>query len=187
MSTHTKNIYAHAAFIVIAGILSLQACSRPAAAAPTAEAKMTDVEHIAAASQIDAGRYLVKIGGCNDCHTPGYVETLAMGGKAPAEETWLLGGDVGYGGPWGVSYPANLRISLANMTEDEFVTLAREGRGRPPMPWPSLQAMSDADLKAIYAYIVYLGPAGKAAPAALSPGVEPDRPYLNFEPVMPKG
>ncbi len=182
MSTHTQNIYAHAAFIVIAGILSLQACSKPAAAAPTAEAKTTDVEHIAAASQIDAGRYLVKIGGCNDCHTPGFAMT---NGASPAEAEWLTGDAVGYSGPWGVSYPANLRLSFDNMTEEQFIEMSRAGEGRPPMPWPSLKAMSDKDLKAIYAYIKSLGPKGEMAPAALSPGVEPDRPHFVFVPQMP--
>ena len=27
------------------------------------------------AADIERGRYLVKIGGCNDCHTPGYMQT----------------------------------------------------------------------------------------------------------------
>ena len=142
-------------------------------------------EYIAAASNIEAGRYLVKIGGCNDCHTPGYVEGIAMTGNAMPEADWLMGGDVGFSGPWGVSYPANLRLSVQNMTEEQFLELSRAGRGRPPMPWPSLQAMSDRDLKAIYAYIVSLGPNGHPAPAALSPGVAPDRPHIPFVPQMP--
>ena len=33
------------------------------------------------------GRYLVEIGGCNDCHTPGYAMS---GGKVP-EKQWLVG------------------------------------------------------------------------------------------------
>ena len=70
------------------------------------------------------------------------------------------------------------------MTQAEFLTMAHEGKGRPPMPWPSLMAMSDADLSAIYAFIHSLGPKGAPAPAALSPGVEPNRPHINFEPIM---
>lgn len=186
MTSHNANIRAHAAFIVVAAILSLQtACSRPAAAAPTAEAETAPAIHVAAGNDIDAGRYLVKVGGCNDCHTPGYVEGLMMTGTATPEADWLKGGDVGFSGPWGVSYPSNLRLAFQNMDESQFVELARAGQGRPPMPWPSLQAMSDRDLKAIYAYIRSLGPAGEAAPAALSPGVEPDRPHIVFAPQMP--
>ena len=184
MTSHTANIRVHAAFLAAAALLSLQACSRPAAATP-AETATAPAEYIAAASNIEAGRYLVKIGGCNDCHTPGYVEGIAMTGNAMPEADWLMGGDVGFSGPWGVSYPANLRLSVQNMTEEQFLELSRAGRGRPPMPWPSLQAMSDRDLKAIYAYIVSLGPNGHPAPAALSPGVAPDRPHIPFVPQMP--
>ena len=49
----------------------------------------------------------------------------------------------------------------------------------------NLKAMSDKDLKAIYAYIQSLGPKGEPAPAALSPGVAPDRPHIPFIPQMP--
>jgi mono/diheme cytochrome c family protein len=184
-----SSIFAHAAFLVVAGMLSLQGgCGGPVSAAPapaeTTAKAASPAEHVSAESMIDAGRYLVKIGGCNDCHTPGFVET---NGAAPKEEDWLSGAPVGFSGPWGVSYPANLRLSFQNMTEEQFLEMARAGQGRPPMPWPSLMAMSDQDLKAIYAYIRSLGPKGEVAPAALSPGVEPDRPHIPFIPQMPKG
>ena len=46
--------------------------------------------------QIERGRYVVDIAGCNDCHTAGYAEA---GGKAPDSER--LTGDVrGFRGPW---------------------------------------------------------------------------------------
>lgn len=182
MSAHTANIYAHTAFVVIAGLLALQGCSKPAAAAPATAETAPVAEHITAASTVDAGRYLVKIGGCNDCHTPGFAMT---GGASPTESEWLTGDGVGFSGPWGVSYPANLRLSFQNMDEAQFIEMSRAGQGRPPMPWPSLQAMSDKDLKAIYAYIKSLGPKGEMAPAALSPGVAPDRPHIPFIPQMP--
>jgi mono/diheme cytochrome c family protein len=164
--------------------LGLQACSGPANANPEARssAAFKPVPNVAAASAIDAGRYLVKIGGCNDCHTPGYVET---NGAQPAETDWLTGSPVGYEGPWGVSYPANLRISFANMDEQQFIELARAGKGRPPMPWPSLMAMSDQDLKAIYAYMRHLGKKGEAMPAALEPGQKITTPVVHIMPVAP--
>lgn len=188
MTSATANFCAHAAFVAVAALLSLQtACSRPADATPNAAAPVMTAppEHIVAKGEIEAGRYLVKIGGCNDCHTPGYVEGVMMTGKAMPESDWLKGGDVGFSGPWGVSYPSNLRLSIDTMSEEQFLELARAGQGRPPMPWPSLQAMSDRDLKAIYAYIRSLGPAGEPAPAALSPGMAPDRPHIVFAPQMP--
>jgi mono/diheme cytochrome c family protein len=188
MTIHASNIRAHAAFLMIAGVLATQGCGGPVSASPAvtgatpAAASAHPSERVVADSQIEAGRYLVKIGGCNDCHTPGYVET---NGAAPAENEWLIGGSIGYSGPWGVSYAANLRLSFQNMTEEEFIGMAREGKGRPPMPWPSLMSMSDADLSAIYVYIRSLGPKGVPAPAALSPGVTPDRPYILVTPQMP--
>lgn len=188
MTTHTSNIRAHAVFLAIAGVLAMQGCGGPVSATPAATApaatatSLHPTERVIANSQIDAGRYLVEIGGCNDCHTPGYVET---NGASPAEDEWLLGAPVGFSGPWGVSYPANLRLSFQNMTEEEFIEMSREGKGRPPMPWPSLMSMSDADLSAIYVYIRSLGPKGVPAPAALSPGVAPDRPHIPMTPQMP--
>ncbi len=183
MTTHKSNIRAHAAFIVIAGSLAaISGCSKQAVAAPSETKAAPEAAHVASTSQIDAGRYLVKIGGCNDCHTPGFAMT---NGASPAEADWLTGDGVGFSGPWGVSYPTNLRLSSQNMDEEQFLELARAGKGRPPMPWPSLMAMSDKDLKAIYAYIKSLGPKGEAAPAALSPGVAPDRPHIPFIPQMP--
>lgn len=184
MSTHKSNIRAHAAFIVIAALLSLQGCNRTARAEPAAtiDAQPAPAIHVAATSQVDAGRYLVRLGGCNDCHTPGFAMT---NGSAPAEAEWLTGDSVGFSGPWGVSYPANLRLSFQNMDEDQFINMARKGQGRPPMPWPSLMAMSDTDLKAIYAYIRSLGPKGEPSPAPLSPGLAPDRPHIAFVPQMP--
>jgi mono/diheme cytochrome c family protein len=58
---------------VIAGLLSLQGCSKPAAARRLPPKQRSAPNTVAAASQVDAGRYLVKIGGCNDCHTPGFA------------------------------------------------------------------------------------------------------------------
>jgi hypothetical protein len=57
---------------------------------------------------VERGRYVAVLGGCHDCHTDGYAEA---GGDVPAER-WLTGKDVGFRGPWGVSYPTNLRLSV---------------------------------------------------------------------------
>lgn len=130
----------------------------------------------------ERGRYLVAIGGCNDCHSPGY-ETL---GEALPESQRLLGAELGFAGPWGVSYPANLRLSVAGLSEKAWMDRARAG-GLPPMPWSALRAMTDSDLRALYQYLQKLGPAGQPAPAAVPPGQPVATPYLSFEPVMPSG
>jgi hypothetical protein len=50
------------------------------------------------------------------------------------------------------------------------------------MPWFSLAALSDEDLRAMYRYIRSLGPAGDPAPLAAAPGVAVATPFIVFEP-----
>lgn len=128
------------------------------------------------AQMIERGRYIAKIAGCNDCHTPGYA---ASGGKL-AERDWLTGDALGYSGPWGTSYASNLRQQVAGLTERQWLARARQGPMRPPMPGLSLQAMAPQDLKAIYRYIRWLGPRGEPAPPPLPPGVAPQGPVVVF-------
>ena len=125
----------------------------------------------------ERGRYLVQIGGCNDCHTPGYPEAA---GKI-AQEKWLTGSAVGFQGPWGTSYPVNLRRYVQGMTESQWLARARQPM-RPPMPWFNLRDMSDRDLIAMYRFIYALGPAGESAPAATAPGMAVTTPYIEFVP-----
>lgn len=126
--------------------------------------------------QVEHGRYLAKIAGCNDCHTAGY---LMSEGDVP-EEKWLLGDQFGWRGPWGTTYAANLRLLAADMSEDQWVTMAKSLKARPPMPWFNLNQMKDEDLKALYKYIRHLGPAGEPAPAYVPPDQEPNPPYALF-------
>jgi len=137
---------------------------------------------VAAASPEAAGRYLVLIGGCNDCHTPGYAQS---NGAEPPERDWLKGSDVGFRGPWGVTYAANLRLSVSSADEAGWVAAMRQRGGMPPMPWPSLNHMAEEDLRAIYRYIRALGEPGAPAPATLPPGTAPATPVMDFVPVMP--
>lgn len=69
-----------------------------------------------------------------------------------------------WSGPWGVSFATNLtpdrNTGLGNWTEQMFITAMRTGKHMgtsrqilPPMPWQDIAEMSDADLKAIYAYL----------------------------------
>lgn len=122
------------------------------------------------------GKYLVKIAGCNDCHTPGYMETA--GGVE--EKVWLTGSPLGWQGPWGTTYPSNLRLLVNGMTADQFMTHARSNQRRPPMPWFAVRDMTDEDVKAIYAYIKHLGPGGQPAPAYVPPGGKVEGPVAVF-------
>ena len=134
-----------------------------------------------ASTEAARGRYLVQIAGCNDCHTEGYA--LAHGDVE--ESKWLTGDALGWRGPWGTTYAANLRLSAADKSADEFVALSRSPL-RPPMPFFNLRRMSDADVKAIYAYLRHLGPAGKPAPEYLPPDKAPADPFVQF-PAPPPG
>ncbi|HUA19375.1 MAG TPA: c-type cytochrome [Bryobacteraceae bacterium] len=125
-------------------------------------------------SQIERGRYVVMIGGCNDCHTAGYGDIDA---KTPEHER-LEGDTLGYRGPWGTTYPTNLRISIGKKTEEQWVRYAKTLKTRPPMPWFNVQAMSDADLRALYQYVKSLGVSGKAAPAFVPAGQQPKGQYV---------
>ena len=102
-------------------------------------------------------------------------------GPAVPEAQWLTGLPVGFQGPWGTTYPSNLRLVLGAMTEAQWLQHARAER-LPPMPWFNLRAMTDADLKAIYAFVRSLGPAGVAAPAYVAPGGKVTTPYFVFVP-----
>jgi mono/diheme cytochrome c family protein len=135
--------------------------------------------HAADKASVERGRYLVQIGGCNDCHTAGYAEKA---GNVPESE-WLMGAPLGFKGAWGTSYAANLRLTVDGLTEDQWVTFARVPR-RPPMPWFNLRDMTDADLRAMYRYVRELGPKGERAPAAAAPGVTVNTPVIVFEPKM---
>lgn len=142
-------------------------------AAPAAHAKED--------ASVKRGRYIVEIGGCNDCHTAGFAPS---GGKVP-ESQWLEGDALGWRGPWGTTYPANLRLYFQQLSEAEWVKRAKTLTTRPPMPWWALHAMSDGDLRALYRYIRHLGPAGKPAPAYLPPDQAPAPPFVQF-PAPPK-
>lgn len=126
---------------------------------------------------IERGRYLSQVGGCNDCHTPGYMPAE---GKVP-EKLWLTGTSLGFQGPWGTSYPVNLRLYMDRITEAQWLVRARQPM-RPPMPWFNLKEMSDRDLIALYRYVRALGPAGGPAPAAAPPGQRVATPYIEFVP-----
>lgn len=123
------------------------------------------------------GEYLARIGGCHDCHTPGFAQAA---GAVP-EGQWLVGSPVGFQGPWGTSYPTNLRRYMSQVTEQQWLERARQPM-RPPMPWFNLQAMEEQDLMALYHFIRSLGPAGAEAPIAVAPGLAVATPYIEFTP-----
>ena len=145
---------------------------------------MTQLATAASPGDSAAGAYLTIVGGCNDCHTMQWAET---DGKVPDAQR-LTGSPVGYRGPWGTTYAANLRMVVSRIPEDRWVqilTTADGGDGRPPMPWMNTRQMTDHDLRAMYRYIHALGAAGERTPRGLAPNVEPTTAYIWFVPRQP--
>jgi mono/diheme cytochrome c family protein len=81
-------------------------------------------------------------------------------------------------GPWGTSYSSNLSPDPETGTgawkEELFIRILRTGKfmasGRdilPPMPWYDLAKLTDADLKAIFAYLKSLKPVKNEVPTVV--------------------
>jgi mono/diheme cytochrome c family protein len=149
----------------------LGACLAIGVIVPVAAAPLTQQQ------AVERGRYLAVVGGCNDCHTPGYLQEE---GKVP-QAHWLTGNAVGFSGPWGTTYPANLRLLAQSQTESEWRANLKSAK-RPPMPWFNVSHMSDEDLGALYHFIRSLGAAGSPAPAFVPAGQPVLTPYFDFVP-----
>jgi len=171
-------------------------CAAPALVLPGVDnsKKPAEVDRVA------RGKYLVAFGGCNDCHTPfkstakGFVPDMArmLSGhpydtKLPSPDLkpgpWsaITAGNTAWAGPWGITYSANLtpdtNTGLGIWTEEMFLKAMRTGKhmgaGRdilPPMPWQSLAALNDDDLKAIHAYLRTIPPIRNQVPTPIAPG-----------------
>ncbi len=111
-----------------------------------------------AETQVEHGKYLVELGGCTDCHTPGHL----LG--HPDMARYLGGSDVGFGIPGdGVFVGPNLtpdkETGLGNWTEQQIVTAITAGErpdGRmlaPIMPWRGLSHLTKSDALAIAAFL----------------------------------
>lgn len=79
-------------------------------------------------------------------------------------------------GPWGISYAANLTpdndTGIGLWEEKHFIGALRNGKhmgeGRPilpPMPWPMIGQMNDADMKAVFAYLKSIPPIKNRVPS----------------------
>lgn len=141
---------------------------------------------VAGEVSIKRGEQVSITSGCHDCHTAGYNES--SGKIDPA--TALKGTAIGWRGPWGTTYPSNLRRTVIEKvkSEDEFVDYARTFQARPPMPFYNVRAMDESDLRSLYQYIVSLGESGEEVPAYVPPDQEPRTPFYPLvPPTMPKG
>ncbi len=152
--------------------------STTASADESAKTAPTTAPRVSATTDIEAGRYIVQVSGCNDCHTANWMET---GGQI-ADTDWLTGSPIGWQGPWGTTYASNLRAVVQDLDEDAWVKVLQTRTDRPPMPWMNVNQISDADARATYRFVRSLGMRGERMPAAVAPGVEPATPYFVLEP-----
>lgn len=123
---------------------------------------------------VDRGKYLVTLGGCNDCHTPG-----SFLGKPDLAHA-LSGSEVGFSIPGlGVFVGRNLtpdkETGLGDWTDDQIVSALTAGvrpDGRqlaPIMPWQALAHLDSNDARAIVAYLRSLPPVKHAVPGPFGP------------------
>jgi mono/diheme cytochrome c family protein len=127
-----------------------------------------------AASQVDRGKYLVTVGGCTDCHTPGSF----LG--HPDMSRYLGGSDVGFAIPgMGVFVGRNLTpdndTGLGKWTVKQIVTAFTTGKrpdGRtlaPIMPYDAYKNLTHRDALAIAAFLKSLKPVSHAVAGPFGP------------------
>ena len=85
-----------------------------------------------------------------------------------------------FSGPWGISFTRNLtpdkETGLGDWTVEEFIATMKTGRERgkgrpvlPPMPVQNLRALSDTDIRALFAYLQSLPPIKNRIPQPVEP------------------
>jgi mono/diheme cytochrome c family protein len=127
---------------------------------------------------IARGKYLVTLGGCTDCHTPGSL----MG--HPDMAKFLGGSDVGFAIPGqGVFVGSNLtpdpETGLGKWTTEQIVTTLTTGvrpDGRilaPIMPWRAFSHLTHSDALAIAAYLKSLPPVHREVAGPFGPKETP--------------
>ena len=129
-------------------------------------------------AEVVRGKYLVNLGLCTDCHTPGYFF-----GK-PDDSRFLGGSEVGFEIPGlGVFHGPNLtpdkETGIGAWSEADIVKLLRTGvrpDGRelaPIMPWKAFSQLTDYDVRAIAAYLKSLPAVANTVPGPFGPSETP--------------
>jgi mono/diheme cytochrome c family protein len=139
-----------------------------------AAACLTSNAALASEAQITRGKYLVELGGCEHCHTPGYLL-----GKPDAAHHFG-GSDVGFEVPGlgtfvGPNLTPDKQTGLGDWSLEEIVTAIRTGvipDGRvlaPIMPWQSFASLTHADATAIAVYLKSLPAVKHQVPGPFGP------------------
>jgi len=154
------------------------ALAAAALALPPLKARAAEKPPAVNKQMVARGKYLVGIGSCTDCHTPGHFL-----GKEDASR-FLGGSDVGFAVPGlGVFVGPNLTpdkaTGLGNWTPEQIATALTKGttpEGRmlaPPMPWRNYVNMTKSDALAIAAYLKSLPPVSHQVPGPFGPTQTP--------------
>lgn len=141
----TKRLWFNRAAILVIGLALISYSAVLAVESMTAKSQKT----------IERGKYLVLLGGCNDCHSPKVFTQMGpkpdttrllsgapAAGKVPqipggvlAQDKWgFLGSNdmTTWVGPWGVSFAANLtpdkKTGLGNIDAATFIKAMRTGK-----------------------------------------------------------
>ena len=146
----------------VAAISSLALVTAGCGAKGEAKERETTASTADHSAQVERGKYLVMVGGCNDCHTPwklgpdgpapdesrllsGHPQDLVITRSVQAGAPWNMTAattNTAWSGPWGVSFTANLtpdrNTGLGAWSEDMFIQTLRTGRhwgqSRPILP-----------------------------------------------------
>jgi mono/diheme cytochrome c family protein len=113
----------------------------------------------------------------------GHPEQLVMPPAPAAQMPWM--GTVGatmtaWNGPWGTSFTRNLtpdkETGLGDWTVEEFIETMKTGRERgkgrpvlPPMPVQNLKALSDSDIRSLFAYLQSIPAIKNRTPQPIDP------------------
>ena len=138
-------------------------------------AALSSLTAIAQDAEVERGKYLVTISGCNDCHTPGYFF-----GK-PDMSRFLGGSDVGFEIPGlGVFVGPNItpdkETGIGRWTAEEIVAAIQTGVRpdsrilAPIMPWHAFAYLTEKDAMAIRAFLQSLEPVSNKVPGPFGPG-----------------
>ena len=113
----------------------------------------------------------------------GHPEQLVMPPAPVQQAPWLASMGMtmtAWNGPWGTSFTKNLtpdkETGLGDWTVEEFIATMKTGRERgkgrpvlPPMPVQNLAALTDSDIRALFAYLQSLPAIKNRTPQPVEP------------------
>ena len=115
----------------------------------------------------------------------GHPEQLVMPAAPAMQMPWMASMAAtmtAWSGPWGTSFTKNLtpdkETGLGDWTVEEFIATMKTGRERgkgrpvlPPMPVQNLAALTDSDIRALFAYLQSLPAIKNRTPQPVEPGI----------------